>query len=95
VFDAVELVKLFTGKRNSGDDVDLDLEEGEIEQYGVHATVLLVQSASKMKHVKTFGLNFDSIEWGKYYDIAYSRYLNLRRMNFVIFRILLSIKVRI
>ena len=59
IFDAAELVKLHCGKRNAAGDIDLEQSEGEIEEYGVNETVTLLQSASKMEHIKTFGLDFD------------------------------------
>lgn len=59
VFDASSLVKLFTGKRNSIGEIQYDLEEGEIEEYGVKESALLLKSASKLPHIKEYGLNFD------------------------------------
>ena len=48
------LVPSFNGK------VDLFVLEGEVEEYGVAEVAKLLLSASKMKHIKESGMNFDS-----------------------------------
>ena len=59
VFDASELVRLHCGKRDATENILYNKAEGEIESYGVKEVEALLYVASKIKHVKEYGINFN------------------------------------
>ena len=59
VFDAASLVKLYCGNAEEGS-VKFFLPEGELEEYGVEECKRVLMVASKMPHIRSAGVNFDS-----------------------------------
>ena len=59
VFDVASLVRLHCGKATEGS-VKFFLPDGEIEEYGVEECKRILMVASKMPHIQSAGVNFDS-----------------------------------
>ncbi len=58
VFDAARLVNLHCGLL-SGDDISLELSEGEYESYGVNQCRQILETSAQLPHIKESGTNFD------------------------------------
>ena len=58
VFDAARLVNLHCGLL-SGDDISLELSEGEYESYGVNQCRQILETSAQLPHIKESGINFD------------------------------------
>ena len=58
VFDEASLVRLHCGKATKG--YVFSLPDGEIEEYGVEECKCILMVASKMPHIQSAGVNFDS-----------------------------------
>ena len=58
VFDVARLVNLHCGLL-SGDDISLELSEGEYESYGVNQCRQILETSAQLPHIKESGTNFD------------------------------------